>query len=106
MPRGKFGCLEKGLKDVTILILGLPLPRGDSCSEVDIYLFSCTSFWYSNRKRNLFNLLAHSSRKGGTHCLTIQTYERTLVLRFGSIVSQIEKGTPLNFENNLTQIPY
>ena len=27
MSRGKFGCLEKGLKDVTILILGLPLPR-------------------------------------------------------------------------------
>ena len=30
--------------------------RGGSCSEVGIYLFSCTSFWYSNRKRNLFYL--------------------------------------------------
>ena len=45
------GCLEKGLKDIAILVLGLQLPRvatrGDSCPEVDIYLFSCTSFWYT-----------------------------------------------------------
>ena len=38
--------------------------------------------------------------------VTIQTYERTLVRRSGSIVSQIGKGTSLDFENNLTQIPW
>ena len=107
MSRGKFGCLEKGLKDVTILILGLPLPREVTAVQRWTFTFFRARLSGTQIGNGIsFTCTQFSETEGGTHWLTIQTYERTLVLRSGSIVNQIEKGTPLNFENNLTQIPY